>query len=62
MIYNHFHELSRRINVNVMAYEYTGYGKASGTPSEADCYADVDAAFKYLVEVGGPAEAGHSAL
>lgn len=33
-----------------MAYEYSGYGKATGTPSESNCYADIDAAFKYLIE------------
>ena len=51
MIYDQFFDFSRQLNVNVMAYEYSGYGKATGTPSEANCYADIDAAFKYLVEV-----------
>lgn len=50
MIYDQFFDFSRQLNVNVMAYEYSGYGKATGTPSEANCYADIDAAFKYLVE------------
>lgn len=39
--------------VNVMAYDYSGYGKSTGRPSEANCYADVDAAFKYLLEQKG---------
>lgn len=52
MIYDQFFDFSRQLNVNVMAYEYAGYGKATGTPSEQNCYADIDAAFKYLVEVG----------
>lgn len=51
MIYDQFFDFSRQLNVNVMAYEYSGYGKASGAPSEENCYADIDAAFKYLVEV-----------
>ncbi len=50
MIYDQFFDFSRQLNVNVMAYEYSGYGKATGSPSEANCYADIDAAFKYLVE------------
>jgi hypothetical protein len=51
MIYDQFFDFSRQLNVNVMAYEYSGYGKATGNPSEENCYADIDAAFKYLVEV-----------
>ena len=54
MIYDQFFDFSRQLNVNVMAYEYSGYGKASGSPSEQACYADIDAAFKYLVEVKLP--------
>jgi len=42
-------QLVRRCNVNVFAYDYTGYGAASGTPSEADTYADIRAAYDYLV-------------
>lgn len=42
--------LSKMLNVNVMAYDYTGYGLAhdQGEPSEENCYADIDAAYSYL--------------
>lgn len=42
--------LSRQLKVNIFAYDYTGYGLASeeGKPSEAQCYADIDAAYDYL--------------
>jgi fermentation-respiration switch protein FrsA (DUF1100 family) len=33
------------------AYDYEGYGKAPGVPSEASCYLDIDAAYGYLSEV-----------
>ena len=36
--------------VNVMGYDYTGYGRSTGTPSEADCYADIVAAFSWLLQ------------
>mmetsp|Transcript_13192 Transcript_13192/g.18551 ORF Transcript_13192/g.18551 Transcript_13192/m.18551 type:complete len:259 (+) Transcript_13192:77-853(+) len=49
MIYDWFHDFSRLLNVNVMAYDYTGYGKSSGEVSEANCYADIEAAYKHLV-------------
>jgi len=41
--------LSRRLNVNILAYDYTGYGEADGEPSEENCYADIDAAYDHLV-------------
>jgi len=41
--------LSRRLNVNILAYDYTGYGEADGTPSEENCYADIDAAYDHLI-------------
>jgi len=51
MIYDWFNDLARVLRVNIMAYDYTGYGKSSGTPSEDNCYCDIEAAFKYLTEV-----------
>lgn len=44
--------LSKTLGVNVLAYDYTGYGLAygEGPPSEENCYADIDAAYKYLRE------------
>ena len=42
--------LSRQLKVNIFAYDYTGYGLAAeeGRPNEAQCYADIDAAYDYL--------------
>mmetsp|Transcript_6072 Transcript_6072/g.7715 ORF Transcript_6072/g.7715 Transcript_6072/m.7715 type:complete len:296 (-) Transcript_6072:147-1034(-) len=42
--------LSRQLRVNIFAYDYTGYGLAmsEGRPNEAQCYADIDAAYDYL--------------
>jgi fermentation-respiration switch protein FrsA (DUF1100 family) len=42
--------LSRQLKVNIFAYDYTGYGLAidEGKPNEAQCYADIDAAYDYL--------------
>jgi hypothetical protein len=50
MIYDWFFGLSRCLNVNLLAYDYTGYGHAGGQPSESACYGDIQAAFQYLVE------------
>lgn len=37
--------------VNVMSYDYSGYGISEGVPSEEACRADADAALAYLVTV-----------
>jgi fermentation-respiration switch protein FrsA (DUF1100 family) len=42
--------LSKMLQVNLFAYDYTGYGMAfdSGPPSEEHCYADIEAAYDFL--------------
>lgn len=37
------------IKVNAFAYEYTGYGRSSGTPTEEALYADVECALDYVI-------------
>lgn len=34
----------------VLIFDYPGFGKSSGTPSEAGCYAAADAAYDWLME------------
>ena len=51
MIYDWFSDLSRVLQVNIMAYDYTGYGLSRGAPNEASCYADIEAAYGYLLTV-----------
>jgi len=51
MIYEWFCEFTREVQVNLLAYDYEGYGKATGTPSEKACYEDIDAAFAFLTDV-----------
>ena len=50
LIYDSFVEFARELNVNVLAYDYEGYGRATGSPSEDSCYDDVDAAYSFLIE------------
>lgn len=45
--------LSRDLKVNVVSYDYPGYGEVKGAPSEEKCYAAIDAVFGYLVEEKG---------
>lgn len=53
MMYKRMRELARVLCVNVLAYDYSGYGLSSPKcePSELMCYHNIDAAFNYLVEV-----------
>merc|ERR1711920_770388 len=53
MIIQYFREVSHILEVNIFAYEYTGYGMSTGEPHEAAVYADIEAAFKYLRDIIG---------
>lgn len=39
----------RDLGFNVLTYDYQGYGTSSGSPSETNAYADINAAFEYLL-------------
>ena len=43
----HLHAL-HDMGFSVLGYDYHGYGTSEGTPSEENCYADIDAAYEYL--------------
>ncbi|CAH8518765.1 unnamed protein product [Heterobilharzia americana] len=45
----HFmYELGTKLNVNIMCYDYSGYGMSSGKPLEKNLYADAECAFNVL--------------
>ncbi|WCJ25340.1 alpha/beta-Hydrolases superfamily protein [Euphorbia peplus] len=48
-----FVELSKRLRINLMGYDYSGYGQSTGKPSECNTYADIDAAYNCLREQYG---------
>ncbi|KAL6507289.1 hypothetical protein OROGR_023484 [Orobanche gracilis] len=49
-MYELFIELSIHLRVNLLGYDYSGYGQSSGKPSEQNSYADIEAALKCLEE------------
>jgi len=54
LIIRYFRDVSQELQVNVFAYEYTGYGMSTGSiPAEGGIYADIEAAFKYLRDIMG---------
>ncbi|KAI9169715.1 hypothetical protein LWI28_016501 [Acer negundo] len=56
LMFHIFSELSLHLNVNLMGYDYSGYGQSSGKASEQDTYADIEAAYKCLEETYGVKE------
>ncbi|CAN1227620.1 Alpha/beta hydrolase domain-containing protein 17B [Linum perenne] len=52
-MYELFVQLSNRLRVNLMGYDYSGYGRSSGKPTEYNTYADIDAAYNCLKEKYG---------
>lgn len=48
--------LTERLGVSVLAFDYRGYGKSEGEPSEEGLLADARAARKFLAERAGVAE------
>ncbi|KAK9119914.1 hypothetical protein Scep_018007 [Stephania cephalantha] len=52
-MYELFIELSIHLRVNLMGYDYSGYGQSTGKPSEQNTYADIEAAYKCLEDSYG---------
>jgi uncharacterized protein len=55
----------RALGLNLLAFDYRGYGESGGSPSEAGLYRDAEAAYRYLRDsLGVPPERivlfGHS--
>lgn len=41
------------MGLNVLLFDYRGYGQSQGTPSEAGTYADAEAVYEYLTQIKG---------
>ena len=52
IMYNYISDLVIQLKANVLLFEYSGYGEATGKPSERNLYADIRAAYDYLVGIG----------
>ncbi len=42
------HLLYRACNINILLFDYRGYGKSTGTPSETGLYTDAQAVYDYV--------------
>lgn len=45
-------EIFHKVNLNVFIFDYRGYGRSQGSPSEKGLYRDAQAAYKYLLGRG----------
>lgn len=43
----------KQLGYNTLLFDYRGYGRSSGTPSESGTYLDAQAAWRYLIEIQG---------
>ncbi|KAK1562132.1 hypothetical protein Q3G72_006825 [Acer saccharum] len=55
-MYELFYELSFHLRVNLMGYDYSGYGQSTGKPSEQNTYFDIEAVYRCLEEKYGVKE------
>lgn len=46
---SYFWRMRNRLNCNLFAYDYSGFGMSSGSPSERNIYADIEAAVRELM-------------
>ncbi len=42
--------ISKILEVSVIAYDYQGFGHSTGTPSEQNCYDDINFSFNYITQ------------
>ncbi|KAK7855518.1 alpha/beta hydrolase domain-containing protein 17c [Quercus suber] len=47
-LYDLFVQLKLNLRVNVMGYDYSGYGASTGKPSESNTYSDIEAVYQCL--------------
>nr|BAJ93818.1 predicted protein [Hordeum vulgare subsp. vulgare] len=47
-LYDLFVQLKVNLKVNLMGYDYSGYGASTGKPSEENAYADIEAVYQCL--------------
>lgn len=47
------YELRRTLGAGVLLFDYPGYGKSEGKPTEETCYASTEAAYDWLTNEGG---------
>jgi abhydrolase domain-containing protein 17 len=50
MLTGFYSRLVHQLNINLFSFDYSGYGKSSGTASEKNLYSDIEAAWHVLLK------------
>lgn len=45
-------DLSHNSKINVLTFDYSGYGESTGKPSEQNLVCDLEAIYKYALHIG----------
>ena len=45
--------MSKELRINILGYDYSGYGCSSGTPSVSNTIADINACYQFLLQAKG---------
>jgi fermentation-respiration switch protein FrsA (DUF1100 family) len=45
-----FYAYAKAIGLNLLAFDYRGFGESAGTPDEGGLYADAEASYRFLVD------------
>ncbi len=45
-----FAQMSKILQVNIIGYDYSGYGASTGSPSEAQTYRDIEAVYLWIIQ------------
>eukprot|EP01084_Bolivina_argentea_P149506 261168_1 len=48
-ISEYYKDFGERLNINIILYDYSGYGLSHGTPSETAFYHDIESVYSYLI-------------
>ena len=46
-------EIAKELKVNLLGYDYAGYGASQGEPSVLNSLADIEACYEWLISVKG---------
>ena len=45
--------MSKELRINILGYDYSGYGCSTGTPSVSNTIADINACYQFLLQTKG---------
>lgn len=50
LMLDNYLDLAYNLKVNVIGYDYSGYGQSTGIPSDFDAIADIEAVYEFSIK------------